>query len=72
MNLQALDLTIVAAYAVFLLGIAVGMLISAVQGSEDHPDAIDYQDVDTRTTTGFNISALAVVLMLIGLYATWW
>ena len=72
MNLQALDLTIVAAYAVFLLGIAVGMLISAVQGSEDQPDAIDYHDVDTRTTTGFNISALAVVLMLIGLYATWW
>jgi SSS family solute:Na+ symporter len=57
---------------VFLLCIVTGMVISALQGREDHPDAIDYADVDTRTTTGFNVAALGVVLMLAALYVTWW
>jgi SSS family solute:Na+ symporter len=43
-----------------------------MQGAEEHPDAIDYADVDTSTTKGFNVAALVVVLMLTGLYATWW
>jgi SSS family solute:Na+ symporter len=57
---------------VFLLCIAVGVGISAMQGSEEHPDAIDYKDVNTSTTTGFNMAAGIVVLMLTALYATWW
>jgi SSS family solute:Na+ symporter len=57
---------------VFLLCIAVGVVISTMQGAEDHPDAIDYKTVDTRTTKGFNISALVIVLMLTALYVTWW
>jgi SSS family solute:Na+ symporter len=57
---------------VFLLCIATGIVISALQGREDHPDAIDYAAVDTRTTTGFNVAALGVVLMLAALYVSWW
>jgi SSS family solute:Na+ symporter len=57
---------------VFLLCVAVGVGISAIQGAEPHPDAIDYKDVDTSTTTGFNIAALVIVLLLTALYATWW
>ena len=57
---------------VFILCIALGMAVSAIQGAEEHPDAIDYKDVDTSTTTGFNVSALMIVLMLAALYATWW
>jgi len=57
---------------VFLLCIAVGMIVSRLQGPEEHPDAIDYREVDTHTTGGFNLSALVVILMLVGLYATWW
>ena len=57
---------------VFLLCIAVGMLVSHWQGKEAHPEAINYKDVDTSTTAGFNISAVVVVLMLAGLYITWW
>ena len=57
---------------VFLLCIAVGVVISLAQGVEDHPDAIEYKDVDTHTTTGFNVAAGGVVLMLVALYATWW
>ena len=57
---------------VFLMCIAVGVIVSAIQGAEDHPDAIDYKEVDTRTSGGFNLAALVVILMLTGLYATWW
>ncbi|MEM1412691.1 MAG: sodium/sugar symporter [Pseudomonadota bacterium] len=57
---------------VFVLCILLGVIVSKVQGAEAHPDAIDYGEVDTRTTTGFNVCALAVLLLLIALYATWW
>lgn len=57
---------------VFLLCIAVGVIVSHLQGPESHPKAIDYKDVDTTTTRGFNLAALVVILMLVGLYATWW
>lgn len=57
---------------VFLACIAVGVVMSLIQGAEEHPDAIDYATVDTRTTSGFNFGALAIILMLIALYAAWW
>jgi solute:Na+ symporter, SSS family len=57
---------------VFLACIAIGVLISVAQGAENHPDAIDYEQVDTSTSRGFNISALVIILMLTALYATWW
>ena len=57
---------------VFLLCIAVGVFVSQMQGAEDHPDAIDYKEVDTHTTGGFNLAAVVITLMLVGLYATWW
>ena len=57
---------------VFLMCLAVGVAVSAIQGAEPHPDAIDYEDVDTSTTAGFNIAAVVIVLMIGALYATWW
>lgn len=57
---------------VFVLCIVTGMLISLVGGAEKHPDAIEYQDVDTATTAGYNWAALGIILMLTSLYATWW
>lgn len=57
---------------VFLLCIAVGVIVSALQGREEHPNAIDYASVDTSTTKGFNIAAIVIVIMLTALYATWW
>lgn len=58
--------------AVFLLCIGTGIVISLIQGAEEHPDAIDYKDVDISTTSGFNWAALGIVLMLTALYTTWW
>jgi SSS family solute:Na+ symporter len=57
---------------VFLLCIAVGVIVSRIQGAEAHPSAIDYSEVNTATTGGFNLAACVIVLMLIALYATWW
>ena len=57
---------------VFLMCLATGIVVSHLQGPEEHPNAIDYRDVDTTTTAGFNLAALAVILMLVALYATWW
>ncbi len=57
---------------VFLLCVALGMLISRLEGGRPHPKAIDYSAVDTHTTAGFNWSSLIVVLMLAALYIVWW
>lgn len=57
---------------VFVACVALGMLISIAQKAEAHPDAIDYADIDTTTSTGFNLGALVVILILTALYATWW
>jgi SSS family solute:Na+ symporter len=57
---------------VFVLCVATGVVLSLLQGAKEHPDAIQYQDVDTATTSGFNLAALGIILMLIALYVTWW
>jgi SSS family solute:Na+ symporter len=57
---------------VFLLCIAVGVVVSQLQGPEKHPNAIAYGDVDTATSSSFNIAALVLILMLTALYVTWW
>ena len=57
---------------VFLLCVALGMLISHLEGGREHPKSIDYSKVDTSTSTGFNLASLVVVLMLAALYIVWW
>jgi SSS family solute:Na+ symporter len=56
----------------FVLCLILGVLVSRIQGAAAHPDAIKYSEVDTSTTAGFNWASGAIVLILIGLYATWW
>ena len=56
----------------FILCMILGMLVSQLESKGDHPHAIDYAAVDTSTSTGFNWATLVVILMLTGLYATWW
>jgi SSS family solute:Na+ symporter len=57
---------------VFVLCVVTGVVLSLLQGAEEHPDAIQYKDVDTTTTAGFNWAALGIVVMLTALYVTWW
>jgi solute:Na+ symporter, SSS family len=56
----------------FVLCVLLGMLVSRMQGTEAHPDAIEYGEVDTSTSAGFNWATLVIILILTGLYATWW
>jgi SSS family solute:Na+ symporter len=56
----------------FILCMILGVLVSQLQGKGDHPNAIDYASVDTSTSSGFNWATLVIILMLTGLYATWW
>jgi SSS family solute:Na+ symporter len=56
----------------FLLCMGLGMLISRLEGTGPHAGAIRYNEVDTSTSSGFNLAALVIVLMLTALYATWW
>lgn len=56
----------------FIVAIALGMLVSRLEGKGEHPGAINYASVDTSTSRGFNWATLVVVLMLTGIYATWW
>jgi len=58
--------------AVFILCVVTGIVVSLLERAGEHPNAIDYGAVDTRTTSGFNWAALGVVLMLTALYAVWW
>ena len=55
---------------VFLLCVAVGAIVSLMTPARLATEATT--PVDTRTTAGFNIGSLAVVAMLVALYATWW
>lgn len=57
---------------VFVLCVVIGMMISRLQGAREQPGAINYKEVDTSTTIHFNLASLVVVLMLTGLYVTWW
>ena len=57
---------------VFLLCIGLGMVISIMQDGKIQERAIEYGEVDTSTSSGFNLASFVIVLMLAGLYITWW
>jgi len=57
---------------VFLLCMVLGMVISGLEKKGDDPNAIEYSEIDTHTTAGFNWASLVIILMLAGLYITWW
>ena len=57
---------------VFLLCAAIAVVISVVQGSREQPGSVELADIDFGTSQGFNISSVAIALILAALYATWW
>jgi SSS family solute:Na+ symporter len=57
---------------VFLVSALLCVVVSLATPQRPGTDTIDTADVRYATSTGFNIGALAVVLILIALYATWW
>jgi solute:Na+ symporter, SSS family len=57
---------------VFLVSTLLCIVVSLATPQRSDTDTIDTADVRYRTSAGFNVGALAVVLILIALYATWW
>jgi SSS family solute:Na+ symporter len=57
---------------VFLACLGIAVTLSLLQPTRDPALKVDLKQIDYSTTTGFNLAALAVTAILIGLYATWW
>jgi SSS family solute:Na+ symporter len=57
---------------VFLVSLVLAVVVSLVTPQRPGTDTIDTTDVRYKTSAGFNVGALAVILILIALYATWW
>lgn len=57
---------------VFVLSLALAVVLSLVVRSKADSNRITMHGVAFRTTTGFNVASLGIVLILIALYATWW
>ncbi|MET3710621.1 SSS family solute:Na+ symporter [Sphingomonas trueperi] len=57
---------------VFLASLALAVIVSLARPAAGGSNRIRMEGVRFRTTAGFNIAAAVIVLILIGLYATWW
>jgi SSS family solute:Na+ symporter len=57
---------------VFLVSLSLAVIVSLATRQREGADTIDTADVRYRTSAGFNVGALGVILILIALYATWW
>ncbi|MBO9707723.1 MAG: sodium/sugar symporter [Caulobacter sp.] len=57
---------------VFVLALASAVIVSLVAPQKKEVNVVSLDGVSYRTTTGFNIAGLGVILILVALYATWW
>jgi len=57
---------------VFAVSALLCIVVSLVTPQRSGADTIDTHEVRYKTSAGFNIGALGVVLILVALYATWW
>jgi SSS family solute:Na+ symporter len=57
---------------VFLVSLVLAVVVSLATQPRPGTDTIDTTNVRYKTSTGFNVGALGVILILIALYATWW
>jgi SSS family solute:Na+ symporter len=57
---------------VFLACLAIAVVLSLVQTGSDPALKVELKGIDYSTSAGFNVAALIVTAILIGIYATWW
>lgn len=57
---------------VFILCCILAIIATYLGGAKDQEKAVDLQDVSFKTTSGFNVCAIGVLLILVAIYATWW
>ncbi|MGN7998212.1 sodium/sugar symporter [Sphingomonas sp. 22176] len=57
---------------VFLAALALAVIVSLARPAARGSNRIRMEGVRFHTATGFNVAAVVIILILIGLYATWW
>ena len=57
---------------VFLAALALAVVLSFAMPAAANADRITTEGVSYKTTSGFNVASVAVVAILVALYATWW
>ena len=57
---------------VFILCTILAVLVTYIGGAKEQSNAIHLDDISFKTTSGFNIASVGVVLILVAIYATWW
>ncbi len=57
---------------VFLASLALAVMASMIYPARADADQISYEHVSFRTTNSFNVASLAIIAVLVALYATWW
>uniref|UniRef100_B0SYT4 SSS sodium solute transporter superfamily n=1 Tax=Caulobacter sp. (strain K31) TaxID=366602 RepID=B0SYT4_CAUSK len=57
---------------VFLLTLAAAIIVSLVAPQKKEVNVVSLEGVSYKTTNGFNIAGLGVIVILIALYAIWW
>ncbi len=57
---------------VFLVCLAIGVAVSLMEKPRETPLKIELKSIDYSTSTGFNVAALAITVILVALYAMFW
>ena len=57
---------------VFVACLGIAVALSLMQTRRDPALRVELKDIDYSTSAGFNVAALVITAILIGLYATWW
>jgi SSS family solute:Na+ symporter len=57
---------------VFIACLGIAVLLSLLQTRRDPALRVELTGIDYSTSTGFNFGALAIIALLIAIYATWW
>lgn len=57
---------------VFLACLGIAVVLSLLQPRREPILKVDLKHIDYSTSTGFNVAALAITAILIGLYAAFW
>jgi SSS family solute:Na+ symporter len=57
---------------IFLICLGSAVAVSLLQKPRPQSSTIDVTGIDYSTSVAFNIAGLAVILILVALYAIWW
>lgn len=57
---------------VFVICVVLAVLVTYIGGAKDQAKGIEIGDISFKTTTGFNVAALGVLLVLAAIYTLWW